>query len=146
MSGHVIAVYGTLRRGGPNHHLLNGAEFAGTGVIRGRIHAVRSATRRPYAYPLLLPDETESVVVELFRITDPGVLRALDYLEMYDPADEASSEYVRRSVTVFHHRDRNTRVGTAEAYFYNGPATAIGEWVTGGDWTLDGNTAAYPDG
>jgi gamma-glutamylcyclotransferase (GGCT)/AIG2-like uncharacterized protein YtfP len=142
---HVIAVYGTLRRGGQNHHLLNGARFLGTGLIRGRIHAVRAAVRRPYAYPLLLPDETESVVVELYGITDPVMLQALDFLEMYNPADETASEYVRRTVTVFDH-DQTTSVGVADVYFYNGSPTAIGELIRRGDWAQGGNSAAYPGG
>ena len=142
---HVIAVYGTLRRGGQNHHLLNGAEFLGGGLVRGRIHAVRAAVRRPYAYPLLLPDDTESVVVELYGITDPVMLQALYFLERYNPADETASEYVRRTVTVFAY-DRTTPVRVADVYFYNGSPTAIGELIAGGDWAHAGNSAAYPDG
>ena len=34
-----ILVYGTLKREHGNHHLLAGAEFAGTGVVYGRLYA-----------------------------------------------------------------------------------------------------------
>jgi gamma-glutamylcyclotransferase (GGCT)/AIG2-like uncharacterized protein YtfP len=143
----VIAVYGTLRRGGQNHRLLDGAQFFGTGHIHGRLHVVGDAGHRPYAYPLLLPDDNECVVVELYRVTDAHMLRDLDRLEMYDPADEASSEYVRRSVSVFDHDTAQAPVRTAEAYFYNGSPTQIGEHINGGDWiSVSGNSSAYPGG
>jgi gamma-glutamylcyclotransferase (GGCT)/AIG2-like uncharacterized protein YtfP len=142
VQSHVIAVYGTLRRGGQNHRLLDGAQFLGSGRIQGRLHVVRAATRRPYAYPLLLPDDSERVVVELYRLVDAHMLRNLDRLEMYDPADEAASEYVRRSVSVL-----GARVATAQAYFYNGSPTEVGEYVIGGDWlAASGNSSAYSDG
>jgi gamma-glutamylcyclotransferase (GGCT)/AIG2-like uncharacterized protein YtfP len=143
----VVAVYGTLRRGRRNHDLLDGAEFLGTAWIRGRIHVVRVAPHRPYAYPLLMPDEHERVMVELYRVTDPEMLHTLDRLEMYDPADEALSQYVRRTVQVFDQDDSVAPITSADVYFYNGSATEIGAAIIGGDWTIrEGNSAAYPDG
>lgn len=134
MTDHVIAVYGTLRRGGRNHHLIAPAQWLGTGTVAGRLHVVRESAQRSYVYPVLLDDDGTGapVVVELYRVVDPGMLVALDALERYDPLDEERSEYVRRAVRVH----GVAAVTEAEAYLYRGDPEQVGASVPGGDWFL----------
>jgi gamma-glutamylcyclotransferase (GGCT)/AIG2-like uncharacterized protein YtfP len=124
----VLAVYGTLRRGEQNEPLIATATFLGTGLIRGRLFEMARSEERAYGYPSLV-DGPGAVRVELYALTSAAMLDAIDALESFDPADEAASEYVRRSVAV-----RDGPVGRAWAYLYNGPREAMGVEIRHGDW------------
>jgi gamma-glutamylcyclotransferase (GGCT)/AIG2-like uncharacterized protein YtfP len=124
-----VAVYGTLRRGQRNHVLLAGAEFVGTGFVRGALYYVPRTPYRPYAYPAFLPSEIGRVAVEIYRVEDDRVLAVLDQLERYDADSEASSQYLRRIVEVL-----EGPVASAHAYVYAGAPEELGERITDGDW------------
>ncbi len=123
-----IAVYGTLRRGQRNHFLLDGATFLGIGFVAGALFDMPRNTRREYAYPALV-EGAGRVAVEVYRLASEGMLKALDTLEDYDPADEASSEYVRRTVAII-----DGPVSRADAYLYQGAREELGEPIATGEW------------
>jgi gamma-glutamylcyclotransferase (GGCT)/AIG2-like uncharacterized protein YtfP len=129
-----LAVYGTLRRGERNDSLLRRATHLGDGFVAGVLRHVPAAPTRPYGFPALIADGDGRVLVELYRLADPGDWTALDALELYDPSDEPGSEFLRRTVTVL-----EAPVDRAQAYVYNGPLDVLGAVIGSGDWTsVDG--------
>jgi len=125
-----------VQRGERNHDLLNGAEFLGSARIAGSLYEVPTAPYRPYAYPALVVPGAGTVAVELYRVTAATMLAALDELELYQPGNEAQSQYLRRTVPVLEHRavPGGAPIGTAAVYVYNGPPEDLGKLLETGDW------------
>ena len=68
-------VYGTLRRGEPNHHLLDGCAFVGAGRTEPRFTLVSLG-----AFPALVAGGETAVRGEVYEV-DVATLAALDRLE-----------------------------------------------------------------
>lgn len=74
----LVAVYGSLREGLHNHHVLNGADMLDTGEIEGyNMYSLG-------AYPALVPVDTPTcpIKVEVYEVNEPTFI-ALDRLEGY---------------------------------------------------------------
>ncbi|TVP53515.1 MAG: gamma-glutamylcyclotransferase [Halomonadaceae bacterium] len=105
----LVAVYGTLKRGCSNHHLLRKAHWLG----RDRLAALALYDLGPY--PAVAPAAsrkfTPGVQVEIYRVT-PGQLLQLDILEDHREHNPAAGLYQRQL--------RPSRFGPAWVYLYNG--------------------------
>ena len=71
-----IFVYGTLKKGGSNHHFLESSEFLRDDVLEDHSIYVSSV----FNFPLLLEDEGGKVHGEIYKIDD-NTLANLDMLE-----------------------------------------------------------------
>ncbi|KAG8057813.1 hypothetical protein GUJ93_ZPchr0002g26046 [Zizania palustris] len=129
----MVFVYGTLKRGFPNHPLLAayGSPFAGAASTAAPVPLVIG----PYSVPFLLPSGSSSgrlVSGELY-VASPNALADLDALE-----GTHLGVYERRRLTVLVDGEREVE---AEAYFANtsyakalwrrcgGEAAEIGEYT-----------------
>lgn len=108
------AFYGSLRRGMSNYRYFEkGLEFQYTEVITGyRLHALEE-----YPYAVKTGESSDLLTVEVFRVVDPDVERAIHELEI-------GVGYVYDELVL-----RNERVGI---YLYEkGGGEPL---VKGGDW------------
>ena len=73
----LVFVYGTLRQGEVNHHLLSGAEFCGEHVTRARYRMLHLG-----AYPGVVEGGSTAIVGEIYRVDRKHFVH-LDRLEAY---------------------------------------------------------------
>ncbi len=73
----LVFVYGTLRRGEVNYHLLTGAEFCGVHRTRPRYRMLHLGT-----YPGVVAGGSTAIEGEVYRVDKRG-LAHLDRLEAY---------------------------------------------------------------
>lgn len=108
-----VAVYGSLRKGLSNHHVIDGAEMIGKTKIKGfDMHSLG-------AFPFITHGDGE-VTVEVYEVPDMDYARGLDALEGYP------NFYDRELV--------ETEFGEAWVYFIDDEATADHPPVPDGDW------------
>lgn len=101
---HLVAVYGTLKQGCSNHHLLDKACYIGPDTLASlTLYNLGS-------YPGALPKPSDGVRVEVYAVND-SLLAMLDKLEGYDPEAEKKSLYLRKRIQTCH--------GLAWVYLYN---------------------------
>lgn len=125
MTKPLVFVYGSLRRGHCAHPRLRPAAVClGRASIVGRLH---DCGCHPAARPSRRPGER--IHGELYRLTRPGVLAALDRYEDCDLEQPQRGEYRRESVTV---RLAGRRLN-AWVYWHNGPLRSA-QRVRSGLW------------
>lgn len=83
-----MAVYGTLKRGGSNHHFLRDACYLGEEWLSG----LRLYDLGPY--PGVCREGKDAVLVEIYRI-NAQELALIDHLEDHRPRAPAAGEYRR---------------------------------------------------
>ena len=124
---HALFVYGTLKQGLSNYHLI--AAFVRTAIpatIRGRLYDVGP-------FPALAVDDevVHGEVLTVEPIALPHLLAILDDLEGYYPDDPTGSMYVRRIVTA---ATGDGGAVEAHAYFYNRDPAGL-RHLPGGLWS-----------
>jgi gamma-glutamylcyclotransferase (GGCT)/AIG2-like uncharacterized protein YtfP len=127
----LLAVYGTLRRGGGGRAAagLGDGDLVDLGPCR-----LPGALVDLGAYPGLVDADgaegggSQGVTAELVRCADAAVLARLDAFEGFDPALPISPLFVRRPVTLL-----NPAATTVWAYRFAGDPSAYPR-LPGGDW------------
>lgn len=110
-----LFVYGTLMRGFPLHHLMQGrARFVGGGAVRGRLFDLG-------AYPAAVREADGLVSGEVYEILDAALWRTLDSAE--------GPQYHRGEVDV---RMADGSERAAFLYWYRGPLRGVP--IPGGDY------------
>lgn len=115
MKNEHVFVYGTLRRGGSNHHRMEGGRWLGEAHVSGRLYRVDW-------YPALVLDAEAGQVVGDLMVVDAEQLTQLDHYE--------GSEYRRVTAQVL------TAEGeSVEAWVWEWQQDAHGlQLIAGGDW------------
>lgn len=90
---HLVFVYGTLRKGGRNHHLIKVAELVSENCwTTGELYDTEKG------YPAMIQHHEHRVYGELYRVTSDQ-LREIDFLEGYiGPGEENHYDRVVQKV------------------------------------------------
>ena len=83
----LIAVYGTLRKGESNHHVLDDSEYLKTIRLNGfKMYGA-------HTFPAVIQgSEEDSIVIEIYKITSQNILDKLDLLEGLDRDNPTSAK------------------------------------------------------
>lgn len=115
---HIVAVYGTLKQGFRNHHLLDKACYIGPDTLT-------SLTLYDLGpYPAALAKPSDGVKVEVYAVNDQ-LLAMMDELEDFNPKAKKTSLYLRKRI--------QTRHGLAWVYLYNRPVRSS-QRIKSGNW------------
>ena len=115
---HLLVVYGTLKKGQCNHHLLEQAEYMDEVFIRG--YWLTDLVEYPGA---IAGNESDGFYAELYAVSD-AELALCDVLEEINESNPLAGEYRREWI--------ETTRGRAMIYVYNGagsrPSAPITNW------------------
>ena len=115
----LIFIYGTLRRGGSAHHLMQGAEFKMKGSISGRLIHIDQ-------YPGLIHCDKQRVNGELYQVSDA----LISELDRYEGCFESPPHYLREEIEVLLENGETT---SAQVYVFQLPEPHHEE-IECGDW------------
>jgi gamma-glutamylcyclotransferase (GGCT)/AIG2-like uncharacterized protein YtfP len=126
MPSSYLFVYGTLKSTyqHPMHQsLLRYAMYAGEGFFMGKLYRIDW-----YPGMVASDNEQDKVFGELYEIVNEQALfELLDEYEDYRPADEDTSDYLRRKVTIY----KNKTPLEAWTYLYNKSVMGLEVLVSG---------------
>lgn len=117
---HLLAVYGTLRKGYGNHRLLNGARFIRDQWLAGFIMC---GTSIPFVFSSRLPGQ--EIKIEIYEV-DQKTLERIDRLEGHP-------NWYRREMV-------ETDVGRAWIYLVQEDGVRHMPIIKSGDWETDWET------
>jgi len=107
---HRIFVYGTLKRGLPNHALIQGSHFLGQAITTERYRMIADV------FPVLLSDRSGLTVKgELYEVSTETRDR-LDCLERFQGADNPHNSYDRLATDVHYWDGTRLMPSLAEIY------------------------------
>jgi len=117
---HLIFIYGTLRRGGRAHHLMQAADFQSKGLASGRLVHVDQ-------YPGLIPCDDEQVMGELYLLND----QLLNELDRYEGCLESPPHYLRQETMVLleNGEKRSAMVYTFQLLESHHEEIKNGDWI-----------------
>lgn len=129
MKKKLIAVYGTLRKGGGNHRLIQNAEYLGS-FSTEPVYTMKSLG----GFPGLKEGGNTSIVMEVYAVNDQEAA-AVDRLEGYREGEE-NWFYDKKPI--------DTPFGEASFYLYV-PERETLENVESGDWMqfIEGRKVSY---
>lgn len=113
MNRHLVFIYGNLRRGGSNHHMLAESDFLGPYRTAPQYTMFRLGQ-----FPAVVPRGETAITGEVYRVAD-DVFGLLDELECYPQ--------------VFSRQRIETPAGDAWMYLYN-RLVGTEHVVNHGDW------------
>lgn len=117
----IFAVYGTLKRGYGNNHLLRNAKFIGEHTTEPNY----TMYGKGCGFPIVGTHGNTAIKCELFETTDPETVRMVDSLEGFRGVKGSPNNWYDR-ITI------NTKHGPAEMYVMhnerNSPIVESGEW------------------
>lgn len=125
----LVGVYGTLRKGEYNHSVMGDSTYLTTDLLYGY---------QMYGgpdYPAIIEGSLEeSVVLEIFRVSNPRIASDIDRLEGFDRKrpNDASNFYTLRCI----HLDSFEE--PIEVYTFDhvpSRANALGPKIVSGDWS-----------
>lgn len=117
--GHLIFIYGTLRKGGRAHGMMRDAEFKAVGSINGRLVHVDQ-------YPGLILCDDRRVLGEVYLVNDD----LLADLDRYEGCLESPAHYLREETLV---SLENGETILAQVYIFQ-LLEPHHEDIDGGDW------------
>jgi len=117
---HLVAVYGSLRKGLGNHHVIKDGELLGEFKTKPEYSLYSLG-----GFPGLKQEGETSVVMEVYKVDD-STLKRVNRLEGYDPNSEDNSFYDRVSI--------DTPYGEAYTFIFV-PSIEGRPFVKSGDWT-----------
>lgn len=120
---HYLFIYGTLKRGGKRHSLLNESDFI-TEAVTGVNYDLKRTTKTPtnYDFPVLFKNSKfvkgrqylHRVIGELYHVND-------DLLRILDGVEAVPRLYTRSISTVYHWDSKNNHIkDQVDAYMYVG--------------------------
>ncbi|MDO8910113.1 MAG: gamma-glutamylcyclotransferase family protein [Pseudohongiella sp.] len=128
----LVAVYGTLKRGLSNHHLMQSAQYLGEDYL----DSITLYDLGPY--PGAKAELSAGIVIEVYAV-DALQLGVLDELEDYNAAAPEQGMYNRKLFP--------TKFGEAWVYLYNPAVDGLaaqrrGSWLPGQAHVLQASTGA----